>query len=66
MDLSNFTFENVDVSYLFSKCFLLDEVDFQNLNADELVNMKGMFSGSYNLKKKIRKKNLNLRDEAFN
>ena len=67
MDLSNFTFENVDVSYLFSKCFLLDEVDFQNLNADELVNMNGMFSGcSYNLKKKIRKKNLNLRDEAFN
>ena len=55
------------MSYMFSECSALIELDLSNFNTKNVTNLIGMFYNcSYKLqKKKIKAKYKNIRKEAF-
>ena len=67
LNLNNFNTKNViDMSYMFSQCHSLKELNLNNFNTNNVTNMYGMFYGcSYDLKRKIKSENKNIKYEAF-
>ena len=54
------------MSYMFSGCSSLKELNLTNFNTNNVIDMRKMFSGCFdNLKMKIKSENKNIRDEAF-
>ena len=54
------------MSYMFSNCSSLKELNINNFNTNNVTDMRGMFRGcSDNLKMKIKSENKNIKDEAF-
>ena len=54
------------MSYMFSRCSSLKELNLNNFNTNNVTNMRSMFSGcSDDLKMKIKSENKNIKDKAF-
>ena len=67
INFSKFKSDNItNMSGMFSWCLSLEELNLSNFNANNLINMYGMFSEcSDKLKKKIKTKYKNIKEEAF-
>ena len=65
--LKNFNTNNVtDMSYMFSECSSLKELNLNNFNTNNVTDMSCMLSGcSDDLKMKIKLENKNIKGEAF-
>ena len=54
------------MSWMFYNCSSLKELKINNFNTNNVTDMSYMFSGcSYDLKRKIKSENKNIKDEAF-
>ena len=54
------------MSYMFSECSSLKELNLNNFNTNNVTDMSYMFAGcSDDLKRKIKSENKNIKDEAF-
>ena len=54
------------MSFMFSVCSSLKELNLNNFNTNNVQNMSFMFTGcSDDLKMKIKSENKNIKDEAF-
>ena len=64
LNLSNFNTNNVtDMRYMFDGCSLLKELNLYNFNTNNVTNMYRMFFGcSYDLIRKIKSENKNIKD----
>ena len=67
LNLNNFETKNVtNMSYMFEGCYSLKNLNLDNFNTNKVTNMASMFyECSYELKKKIKNKYKNLKEEAF-
>ena len=55
-----------NISFMFSGCSSLKELNISNFNTNKVTNMSWMFNKCSNeLRKKIRNENKNLKEEAF-
>ena len=54
------------MSWMFSGCSSLKELNLANFNTNNVTNLISMFSGcSDDLKRKIKSENKNIKDKAF-
>ena len=67
LNLNNFNTNNVtNMSSMFNNCESLEVLHIDNFNTVNVTDMRGMFWGcSYELEKKLRNLNLNIKEEAF-
>ena len=67
LNISSFITNNVrNMSYMFYRCNSLNELNLSNFNTDKVIVMYCMFTDcSYKLKKKIKRKYKNIKEDAF-
>ena len=67
LNLSNFHTDSVtNMSFMFYRCFSLKEINLSNFNTNNVTSMNRMFGKcSKELKKKIRAKYNNIKEEAY-